>query len=136
MPNAYQQRTFKQAKIRTIRALLIALEEEKIPNTTGYSLTTGQIADYFDDHYLPLQPRSLLAVLREAGIPHDSRNRFLTWQIYSHKEDLEALHKGYLKEAGLDLTQLASLPMVEYKEGDPVTYMTRPGGPRNESIRA
>ena len=135
MPNAYQQRTFKQAKIRTLFGLLIALEDEKIPNTTGYSLTTGKIADYFDDHYLPLQPRSLLAVLREAGIPHDSRNRFLTWQLYSYKEDLETLHKGYLKEAGLDLTKLASLPMVEYKEGDPVTYMTRPGGPRNESIR-
>ena len=103
MPNAYQQRTFKRAKIRTLFGLLIALEEEKIPNTTGYSLTTGKIEPYFDDHYLPLQPRSLLAVLRETGIPHDSRNRFLTWQLYSYKEALEALHKGYLKEAGLVL---------------------------------
>ncbi len=118
MPNAYQQRTFKRSKIRTIRALLIALEEEKIPNTTGYSLTTGQIADYFPKDDLPLQPRSLLAVLREAGIPHDSRNRFLTWQIYSHEEDLEALHDEYLKEAGLDLTQLRSRANVMAQKGE------------------
>ena len=96
MPNAYQQRKFREAKINALFGLLYALDEGDIPDKTGYSWTTGQIAERFDDMFLPVHPRSLLAVLREADIPHDSRNRFLTWVIHSNRDELAKLHREYI----------------------------------------
>ena len=118
MPNDYQKKIFNQAKLKAVIQLFVALDEERIPKDPGHSLTTGQIAAYFDDEYLPLQPRSLLEVLRDAHIPHDSRNRFLTWQLYSHREPLDVLHVEYLREEGLDLSELRPNADVKAEEGE------------------
>ena len=119
MPNAYQQKMFNEAKLGVVILLLQALDEERIPKDPGYSLTTGQIAAYFDPDYLPLQPRSLLAVLRDAHIPHDSRNRFLTWQLYSHRDVLDRVHEGYLREDGWDRSESRPNTGGKAVEGEP-----------------
>ena len=118
MPNDYQKKIFNQAKLKAVIQLFCSFRRGKDPKDPGHSLTTGQIAAYFDDEYLPLQPRSLLEVLRDAHIPHDSRNRFLTWQLYSHREPLDVLHVEYLREEGLDLSELRPNADVKAEEGE------------------
>jgi hypothetical protein len=118
MPNDYRKKIFNRAKLEAVVQLFDPLEEERIPKGPGHSLTTGQIAAYFAPDTPPLQPRSLLAVLRDAGVPHDSRNRFLTWQIYSHREDLERVHVECLREEGLDRSELRPSANVNAEEAE------------------
>ena len=94
MPNRYAEEHFKRGKIVAVLALLRALEEEKLPRERGHSFKAGQIEKYLD---LPLQPRTLLAVLRDADVPHDNNCRFLPWLIYDHLPSLRLLPQGYLR---------------------------------------
>ena len=99
MPEPYHQRIFRKSKAKALQGLLDSLEREKLPASRGYYLTTGNITSYFADRYRPLQRGCLLAVLREAGVPHDSNNKFLPLRIYNHQPDLEALSRKYTESA-------------------------------------
>ena len=98
MPDSYRTRTFRSGQINALAGLLDALSEEKIPARAPRGLTTGIIAEYLDDSYLPLHPRTMLSVLREAGVPHDSKNRFLTWVLYAYQDALQELYERWLGE--------------------------------------
>ena len=98
MPDDYRARTFRSAQIVALDGLLDALREERIPVHAPRGLTTGKIAEYLDERYLPLQPRTMLSVLREVGVPHDSKHRFLTWNLYAHQDQLQELSERWFYE--------------------------------------
>ena len=94
MPNHYAEERFKEGKLAALWALLNALWEEKLPQERGHYFKTGQIEKFFDRD-TPLQPRTLLAVLRDAEVPHDNNWRFRPLAIYEHLPQLEGLHWHY-----------------------------------------
>ena len=98
MVTSYREETFQRGRRDALGALVDALKEERIPVRSRYGLTTGKIEEYLDDIYLPLQPRTLLSVLREVGVPHDTKYRFLTWALYAHQEQLQELYERWLGE--------------------------------------
>ena len=95
MPNRYAEKRFNEGKFKAAFALMIALEEEKLPRERGHFFKTGQIEKYLDLDS-PLQPRTLLAVLRDAKVPHDDNCRFRPLAIYEGLENLRPLPHQYL----------------------------------------
>ena len=95
MPNRYAEERFKKGKLTALLALLGALWEEKLPQERGHYFKTGQIEKFFDRD-TPLQPRTLLEVLRDAEVPHDNNWRFRPLAIYEHLQELQDLRWQYL----------------------------------------
>ena len=95
MPNPYAEKRFREGKCEAAIALLIALEQEKLPRERGHFFKTGKIEKYLDLDS-PLQPRTLLAVLRDAKVPHDDNCRFRPLAIYEGLEALRPLPHQYL----------------------------------------
>ena len=96
MPNRYAKDRFEDGKSTALWALIQALEEEKLPRERGYFLKTGQIEKYLDLES-PLQPRTLLAVLRDAKVPHDNNWRFRPLAIYERLPNLWDLPRQYFR---------------------------------------
>ena len=94
----YRARVFRTGQINALAALLDALKEERVPVRGTRSITTGLIEQYLDDCYLPLQPRTLLSVLREIEVPHDAQRRFLPWVLYEHQEPMQVLYERWMSE--------------------------------------
>ncbi len=63
MPPKYETKKFRESKIKAQAGLIEALDMEDLPDQTGLYLYSGQIAEYMDDRFLPLQPRAMLTVL-------------------------------------------------------------------------
>ena len=95
MPNRYAEERFREGKCMAAIALIKALEKEKLPRERGHFFKTGRIETYLDLDS-PLQPRALLAVLRDAKVPHDNNCRFRPLAIYEGLEDLRPLPHQYL----------------------------------------
>ena len=95
MPNPYAEKRFNEGKFKAAIALMIALEKEKLPRERGHFFKTGKIEKYLDLDS-PLQPRTLLAVLRDAKVPHDDNCRFRPLAIYEGLENLRPLPHQYL----------------------------------------
>ncbi len=95
MPNPYAQERFMDGKLMALWPLIRALEAEKLPRERGHFFKTGQIEKYLDLES-PLQPRTLLAVLRDAKVPHDDNCRFRPLAIYEGLEALRDLPRQYL----------------------------------------
>ena len=95
MANVHQQEAFRDSKITALMGLREALKSEVLPNPAGLQLTSGKIEEYLPDRFRPIQPRAILTVLREAGVPHDSNNRFLAWALHSHLEEIDELFFEY-----------------------------------------
>ena len=55
----------------------------------------------------------MLTVLREAGVPHDSSNRFVRRAIYSYKDELNTLLSEYTGAEMLKLNMPAKEPEPE-----------------------
>ena len=90
--NRTQERQFKEDKKNALLGLLDALDEKTVPERHRWTFYSGQIAEFFDDRFLPLRQFSLRAVLREAGVPHDKKTDSCAgrststgnnWMIYS-----------------------------------------------------
>ena len=97
MPNTYAEKRFREGKLRALVQLITALDEEKLPRERGHSFKAGQVQKYLDLDS-PLQPRTLLTVLREAGVPHDNNCRFLPWMIYDYLPALRKLYREYISD--------------------------------------
>jgi hypothetical protein len=110
MPNSYAEKHFRQGKLRALVNLISALQDEELPRERGHSFKAGQVEKYLDLDS-PLRPRTLLAVLREAEVPHDNNCRFLPWMIYDYLPALLTLHREYV--AGLGVKP----PLVERETG-------------------
>ena len=95
MPNRYAQERFMDGKLMALWPLIRALEAEKLPRERGHFFKTGQIEKYLDLDS-PLQPRTLLAVLRDAKVPHDNNCRFRPLAIYEGLKALRDLPRQYL----------------------------------------
>ena len=95
MPNRYAEERFREGKCMAAIALIKALEKEKLPRERGHFFKTGRIEKYLDLDS-PLQPRALLAVLRDAKVPHDDNCRFRPLAIYEGLENLRPLPHQYL----------------------------------------
>ena len=95
MPNPYAEKRFREGKCMAAIALIKALEKEKLPRERGHFFKTGRIEKYLDLES-PLQPRTLLAVLRDAKVPHDDNCRFRPLAIYEGLENLRPLPHQYL----------------------------------------
>ena len=95
MPNRYAEERFREGKCEAAIALMKALEKEKLPRERGHFFKTGRIEKYLDLDS-PLQPRTLLAVLRDAKVPHDDNCRFRPLAIYEGLENLRPLPHQYL----------------------------------------
>ncbi len=95
MPNRYAEASFRHGKLQALIALVDALDEEKLPRERGKSFKAGGIEQFFDLDS-PLQPRALLTVLREAGVPHDNNWRFRPLVIYENLPHLRNLHRQYI----------------------------------------
>ncbi len=95
MANVHQQDAFRASKIEALMGLRQALRDQVLPDRAGLQLTSGKIEEYLPERLRPIQPRAILAVLREAGVPHDSNNRFLAWAIHSHLEQIDDLYFEY-----------------------------------------
>ena len=106
--NPYQEKIFRQSKMDAILGLAEALDEKRLPETNPREgrLYTGRITEYLDDRFLPLRRGAMLAVLREAEVPHDGQGRFLPCDLYGHQADLEKLYQEYMRQKGLDLNAL------------------------------
>lgn len=74
---------------------------------------SGQIEQYIHERFVPLQRNALLTVLREAGVPHDSSNRFVRRAIYSYKDELNTLLSEYTGAEMLKLNMPAKEPEPE-----------------------
>ena len=96
MPNIHQQQIFRTNKIKALLGLLDSLDQAQLPTREGVYLTTGNIEDYIDAEHLPLQRGALLAILREAEVPHDTNNRFLPLTIYGYEGALSSLYRDYV----------------------------------------
>ena len=95
MPNRYAEKRFMHGKLTALWPLIKALEAEKLPRERGHFFKTGRIEKYLDLES-PLQPRTLLAVLRDAKVPHDNNCRFRPLAIYEGLEALRDLPRQYL----------------------------------------
>ena len=113
MANTAQIEQKERNKTRALIALLGCLDDESLPRSG--SLTSGRIAEHFEDGSLPLQPRVLLEVLREAEIPHDSHNRFLPRTIYEGKK---VLYEMYLERTGGRKVRSSLQALISSKDGE------------------
>ena len=114
--NPSQRRRFNESKKDALYGLFEVLDEETLPERSRsgkYSMYTGEIEQYIDERFLPLQRNALLTVLREAGVPHDGSNRFVPGKIYSYKDQLKTLLSGYTGAAMLKLNKPAKEPEVD-----------------------
>ncbi len=89
MANKAHQERFKVSKRSALLYLLCGLNEGRIPDTRGIYLRSGQIIDLLDDTDLPIRKSAMLGALRDAGVPHDSNNRFIAWVLHAYKEELD-----------------------------------------------
>ena len=103
MANKRQQEIFKQQKRRALLGLLTALDNGGIPETPSKSLSSGQIIELLDDEYLRVPKSAMLEALRDAGVYHDSNNRFTTRMLHAFRDEL---HGQYI---------LKNLPVGEIK---------------------
>ena len=115
MPNKHQQRHLLAGKKKALLAILDALDHERLPTESlgrGGSPLPGSLEEYFEEYLLPLPRGSLLAVLREADVPHDSHNRFLPYELYDHHQEFLDL---YLKYNGTQHRKQLPLPRCQRK---------------------
>ena len=104
MPNTYAARRFREGKFTALSHLMRVLEAEELPRERGHSFKAGQVEKYLGLES-PLQPRTLLTVLRDAKVPHDNNCRFLPWMIYDYLPAFRKLHREYRSDLGMKLPQ-------------------------------
>ena len=120
---SYHEKSFQRGRLIALEGLVDALEQKRIPERSRNGFTTGNIAKYMDKSYGRLLPRTLLSVLREVGVPHDTKYRFLTWSLYAHQDELQELLERWIEERikplPSDFKLLGGLPADgEDAEGD------------------
>ena len=114
--NPSQRQRFNRGKKDALMGLVEVLKEKTLPQRSSsgkYSMYTGEIEEYIDERFLPLQRNTLLAVLREAEVPHDGSNRFVPKVIYSYEKPLVDLAREYTGAARLNLPMPPMLPVTE-----------------------
>ena len=103
MASKRQQDIFKKQKIEALMGLISALDSGRIPHRPGRSLTSGQIIELLEDEYLRVPKKAMLTALRDAGVYHDSNNRFTTENLRLFKPELRGQYLDYL---GLDMKKV------------------------------
>ena len=78
----------------------------------------GNIEEYLDDSYLPLQPRAMVPVLWEAGGLHDTKYRLLPWSLSAHQDQLQELSDRRLTERMKPLPFTLTVPDQPEADGD------------------
>ena len=103
MASERQQKIFKNQKIEALMGLISALDSGRIPYRPSRSLTSGQIIELLEDKYLRVPKKAMLTVLRDAGIYHDSNNRFTTENLHLYTPELRKQRLDYL---GMDMKKV------------------------------
>ena len=103
MAGERQQKIFKQQKIKALMGLLSALDSGRIPYRPSRSLTSGQIIELLEDEYLRVPKKAMLTALRDAGVYHDSNNRFTTENLHAFRPELREQYLDYL---GVDIKKV------------------------------
>ena len=111
--NARQRRQFQEEKKKALLGLLDALGNKWIPEGKGVRLRTGGLIKCFADSSLPMRTSPLLEVLYEAGVPHDSNNRFVTRVLYTYEGQLTELYRDYVGASEIKLVYFPDVPQVE-----------------------
>ena len=127
MPNTYAARRFREGKFTALSHLMRVLEAEELPRERGHSFKAGQVEKYLGLES-PLQPRTLLAVLRDAKVPHDNNCRFLPWMIYDYLPAFRKLHREYRSDLGMKLPQAKQETGPGAEETGTFGRGNRPGG--------
>ena len=103
MASKLQQDIFKKRKIQALWGLISALDSGGIPYRPSRSLTSGQIIALLEDEYLRVPKQAMLTALRDAGVYHDSNNRFTTENLHAFRPELRRQYFDYL---GVDTKKL------------------------------
>ena len=99
MASKRQQALFRKQKAYALLGIINGIIDERIPDSQGEHLTTGQIIEKLDDVFQDVSKYAMLEALRDAGIYHDSNNRFSPWRLHASKD---ALIKQYSEYGELD----------------------------------
>ena len=92
MPSKRQQAFFRKQKAYALLGLLNGLMDKRIPDSEGVYLTSGNIIERLDDSFQDIPKHAMLEALRDAGVYHDTNNRFTAWRLHA---SWEALIKQY-----------------------------------------